>query len=127
MDRTGFSLIELLVAMGIISILSAIAIPQFNSVRERALVSTMKGDLHNLRLAQEVYYRQPDNDYASSLAELGDQFTASPDVVVTITDAGVDHYSASASHPGTSQTCSYTTEENLIVCVAGGSGKGAGK
>lgn len=123
----GFTLIEILAVLAIISILSAIAIPRFDSIRDRAFVSTMTGDLHNLRLAQEIYYRSPDNDYAASVEELGDRYASSPDVTVTITDAGPDHYSATATHPGTSRTCSYATEENLIVCVEGGSGKGGGK
>jgi hypothetical protein len=89
----------------------------------------MLGDLHNLRLAQEMYHRAPDHDYASDVAQLGDSYATSDAVIVTITDAGADHYSATAEHPGTSRTCEYTSEENLIVCAetASGGKDGAGK
>ena len=128
MERRGFTLIEVLVVLGVISILAGIAIPRFNAIRDRAFVSTMTGDLHSLRLAQELYYRSPDNDYASSLDELGDSYSTSPDVTVTIDDAGADHFSATATHPGTPRTCRYTTAENLIVCTeAEEGGKDGGK
>lgn len=118
MDQKGFSLIEILAVLGIISILSAIAIPRYTAVRERAYVSTMIGDLHNLRLAQELYQRAPDHNYAPSLQDLGDGFTTSPGVTITILSAGVNVYSAQATHQGTLRVCTYETDDGVVRCTA---------
>lgn len=114
-NTRGFSLIELLTVMLVISILAAIAIPNFNAIRERAFVSTMKGDLHGLRYAQEVYNVEPDGVYATTIAELGDLWNPSEDVTVTLTGDG-ETWSAEAFHPGTPVVCRYTPAGNAIVC-----------
>ncbi len=114
--ESGFTLIELLAVMLIIGILAAIAIPNFNSAREDAYVSTMKADLHQLRYAQELYFVEPDGQYASTLAELGSSFQASANVTVTLSGGGND-WSATASHTGTAIECTYDTVGNLIECA----------
>ncbi len=53
--QKGFSLIELLVVIGIISILSAIAVPNFMAARERARDATRKADLKAMQSAFELY------------------------------------------------------------------------
>ncbi len=121
-DTLGFTLIEILAVMLVISILSAIAMPNFNSVREKAFVSTMKGDLHGLRFAQEVYNVEPNGAYATSLGQLSSLWAASENVEVTMTGDG-EAWSAEASHPGTSIVCAYSTAVNLITCAEPDAGK----
>ena len=60
MDRLqkGFTLVELLIVIVIISILAAIAIPQFLGSTQDANESTLKADLTALRNAIELYYHQ---------------------------------------------------------------------
>ncbi len=53
--QKGFSLIELLVVIGIISILSAIAVPNFMAARERARDAARKSDLKAFQSALELY------------------------------------------------------------------------
>ena len=62
--RKGFTLIELLIVVVIIGILAAIAIPKFANTKEKAMVASMKSDLHNLAIAQEGYFADS-NSYAT--------------------------------------------------------------
>ena len=92
--RQGFTLIELLIVLVIVGVLTAIAIPQFSSVRERAYYAAVRSDLKNLAVHQELYYA--DNyKYASSLADL--DFVQSEDVTVTPTGTETG-WSATATH-----------------------------
>jgi type IV pilus assembly protein PilA len=52
----GFTLIELLVVIAIISILAAIAIPQFSTYRGRGFDAQVRHDLKNAALAQERFF-----------------------------------------------------------------------
>jgi prepilin-type N-terminal cleavage/methylation domain-containing protein len=52
----GFSLIEVLLVIVVISVLAAIAIPQFMSYRSEAIDAQLKSDLRNAAVAIESYY-----------------------------------------------------------------------
>ena len=66
----GFTMVELLVVMVIVSVLAGISIPVFLGQREKAARAAMVSDLHTLRLAQES--RSIDNNprYTTNLAIL---------------------------------------------------------
>lgn len=55
MNKQGFALIELLIVVAIISILSAIAIPNFLEAQTRAKVAKVKGDHRTISIALESY------------------------------------------------------------------------
>jgi len=55
MNRTGFTLLELLIVVVIIGLLAAIAIPKFANTKEKAYIASMKSDLRNLMTAEEAY------------------------------------------------------------------------
>lgn len=57
-NRSGFTLVEILIVVVILSVLAAIAIPQFNSSTEDAKLSALDTDLAELRNAIELYYHQ---------------------------------------------------------------------
>ncbi len=96
-NRKGFTLIELLIVVVIIGILAAIAIPKFNSAREKAYFSAMKSDLKNLATQQEVYYSSGHYTYTTDKNALG--FVDSEGVRVTI-DPNTSNlgWSATATH-----------------------------
>ena len=52
----GFTLLELLTAMAIVSILVAIAAPQYQEYKKRGYDVRASSDLRNAAFAQEVYY-----------------------------------------------------------------------
>ena len=54
----GFTLVELLIVILIVSILSMIAIPTFGGYRTRAYNSSALSDACNLRVALEAYYAE---------------------------------------------------------------------
>ena len=61
----GFTLIELLIVVAIISILAAIAVPNFLEAQTRSKVSVLFSDMRTLAVAMEMY-RTDNNDYPNS-------------------------------------------------------------
>lgn len=67
--RNGFTLLEMLMVVGIILILTTIAIPKFTSATKNAKVAKIKADLHVISNAAAMY--EIDNGtYPATVAEL---------------------------------------------------------
>ena len=73
---TAFTLIELLVVVAIISLLTAIALPNMMGMRERARDSQRKAALNELKTALRLYYNDyqeyPSNDVNYQIVGCGD-------------------------------------------------------
>jgi type IV pilus assembly protein PilE len=68
-SRIGFTVIELLIAMAIVGILAAIAVPMYTGYLERARRAAAKTALEQLRAAQEMR-RAERGSYSTNLTEL---------------------------------------------------------
>ena len=62
-NRSGFTLVELLIVVIILGVIAAIAIPQFTSSTEDAKLSSLDMTLSEMRNAIEMYYHQHGANY----------------------------------------------------------------
>ncbi len=73
----GFTLIELMVVIGILGILAAFAITQYSKYRQKVYNTTAENDCRNIKIVMEAYfadnsvYPNPVNDVASVLTLAG--------------------------------------------------------
>jgi prepilin-type N-terminal cleavage/methylation domain-containing protein len=102
-NNKGFTLIELMIVVAIIGILAAIAIPQFNSYRQKAHDSAAKSQLKNLATAMESFYVDKDTYTGADEAALATYgYQTDGDIDVTVAPAATS-WSATASHSNGSQ------------------------
>ncbi|HEU4341973.1 MAG TPA: prepilin-type N-terminal cleavage/methylation domain-containing protein [Candidatus Binatia bacterium] len=100
---SGFSLLEILIVTAIISLLAAIAIPQFTSYRLGSIDSQMKSDLRNAATAMESYYGEHKIYPISvnSIKAVG--FRQTDGVTLDITVTPPSSFTLTASKPGGNQ------------------------
>ena len=60
-NRTGFTLVEMLIVVAILGLLAAVAIPQFTSAKEDGRVAAMVSSLSILRTSVDSYWSQHDD------------------------------------------------------------------
>jgi general secretion pathway protein G len=66
----GLTLVELAVALGLVAVLAAIAIPSYQNYRERVRIDQAKRDIIVMSTALQLYF-QDARDYPHSLADVG--------------------------------------------------------
>ena len=93
----GFTLLELLVAIGILGMLVALAIPQYIAYRRNAFMVGVKSDLKNASFVQEAYFIET-GVYTQSLpALLSRGLKQTNNVFISITSDG-SSYTLTATH-----------------------------
>jgi general secretion pathway protein G len=75
--NTGYTLIELMISIAICGTLSAIAIPQYSSFRNRAHVAVAISDIKNIGKAI-ILYNLDNNQYPDTLADINMQNRLDP-------------------------------------------------
>ena len=58
MKSQGFTILELLVAIGILDSLVAFAIPQYITYRRHTFIAQVKSDLKNASIVQKIYFTE---------------------------------------------------------------------
>jgi prepilin-type N-terminal cleavage/methylation domain-containing protein len=93
-SNEGFSLIELLVVIGIVAILASIAIPQFAAYKGKAVDADMQSALQAGRQAIEAYYVQDQSYVGADVPTLTSSFgyKESPNVTLTMPPPTANHY-----------------------------------
>lgn len=69
MNSRGMTLIELMIVLGVVGILAAVAVPQFANYRKSAYGAAARSDLRNAAVAQEAYFNEH-STYTESLEAL---------------------------------------------------------
>jgi type IV pilus assembly protein PilA len=105
----GFTLLELLLVMTIISILSAVAIPQYRDFKVKAYDAKAEIELRNVSLAEELYFSDHD-EYLSCTNEecltLPSLTKISEGISVEV-QADEDSFTATAHHEKGKRTFSW--------------------
>ena len=70
-NNKGFSLIELVIVIAVLSILSAIAIPYFDSLRKKAMINVLKTNLKEISKSCLIHQIQNNMGGAPSFMQLG--------------------------------------------------------
>jgi len=127
-DNRGFTLIELLIVVVIIGILVSIVVPKFANGKERAMVATMRSDLHNLMTAQEAYFTNGLQYYNGAIPNVAAfPFSPSQNETITLMNVTPSGWGATATNSGTARTCSIfvgtggpvapATDEGVPACT----------
>lgn len=64
--KKGFTLLELLIVIAVISILIGIALPRFKGMQDEGNIAKAKGELRTLQTAVESYYIHNNNAYPAT-------------------------------------------------------------
>lgn len=135
--KKGFTIIELLIVIAVISILVGIALPRFRGMQEEAMIAEAKGELRTLQTAVESYnihngsYPTAGGTWQSALTgatpnivgtALIDPFSGSAQYLIVVSDNGNYYavYSIGAGGNGAVASVSdagVVTETNGASCI----------
>lgn len=85
-DEAGFTLIELAIALAVLGILVAIAVPTYLSVRNRAYDAEAKQHLGEIRTLAWTYYLEKGDWTGTDLSTFGVQHTATQNWEFSVLD-----------------------------------------
>lgn len=113
MNQKGFSLIELLIVMLVISVLATIALASYPFMRAKSGDAAAKSDLKNAAIFQEDYYAT--NQTYADQTDFDAGFMGTDNVTVTIVSADDGGYEMSANHGASSETWCLSSANGAVV------------
>lgn len=121
MKRHGFTLLELLIVLGIISIIMLLGSTVYSSVQKRSRDAKRKGDLNIIRSSLELY-RTNFSYYPTSLVE--NDFSTNYLKTTPTDPTPLQGYSYTATTCGSGLRCDYTLGtklelSNAASCLSG--------
>jgi len=100
--RSGFTFVEIVVALAVFGALSAMAVPRYRQMKERAYTAAIMSDLGELRIAEEGFWAE-NQFYTSDSTQL--DWRASSEVLIDVSSsdpfAGFDATARHVRLPGT--------------------------
>ncbi|UCD15788.1 MAG: type II secretion system protein GspG [Candidatus Omnitrophota bacterium] len=97
-QKTTFTIIELLIVIAVISILIGIALPRFKGMQDEGNIAKAKAELRTLQIAVESYYIHNENEYpATGSATLETELSDDANVPVIIDEVPTDPFSATSA------------------------------
>lgn len=113
MNQKGFSLIELLIVMLVISVLATIALASYPYMRAKSGDAAAKSDLKNAAIFQEDYYATNQTYADQSAFDSG--FAGTDNVTVTVTSADDSGYEMSSIHGASTETWCLSSANGAVV------------
>jgi prepilin-type N-terminal cleavage/methylation domain-containing protein len=110
----GFTLIELLVVIGVIGVLSMIAISFYAAARTQSFNASAKSDLKSAYTASQAFFGAFPTGQANLAALKGYGYNQNPNVSITVTDGHFSTLSIAASYME-SGTTSYSVDSTGII------------
>ena len=92
----GFSLVELMIVVAIIGVLSALAVPKFQSFQAKAKQSEAKSNLSHIYTLEQAYFGERDL-YSTALADIGFTLQGRPRYNYTIGTSSTSTFLATAT------------------------------
>ena len=94
--RTGFTFVEILLAMAVFGILSAVALPKYRLMKDKAYKATLRANLGELRIAEESFWAE-NQMYTTDASQLDWRPTTDVTVVISSSDPSAG-FQATARH-----------------------------
>jgi type IV pilus assembly protein PilE len=118
MKQAGFSLVELMVVVGIIGILAAIAVPKLQKFTAKAKQSEIKAMLNNAYTLQEAKFAE-DSVYSGTLTGLGMTLTSKNYTMTDAVTLGTGTFTANGNLTAGKQLCGGINTDPWSINQAG--------